>query len=249
MKTLIVIPAYNESKRLPGFLTQLNSFNSDGKLGNVTIKVVDDGSSIDEVNLLKKAVLATKVNKYTELKFKESSPNKGKGAVLREAFLKGLSEDFDVLGFLDADGSTSFNDMESLLNYLSVNKNVDVVIGSRWKCLGKHIERSLKRHLSGRIFATLVSNIFDIPVYDSQCGAKLFRTKILSKKTLKFCDSNKWLFDTQLLILLYEKGIKIHEYPINWADKADSKVSLIKDSFKMFYGLVKYKSKLNNERV
>ena len=212
----------------------------------IDIKFFDDGSGEKEGQNLKEAVLkaGTEIKNFT-LKYELFPINRGKGAVLRDGFKQGIAE-YQYVGFLDGDGATPFYEMIRIMEKL-VNETgavADAMIGSRVKCLGKTVQRSLKRHLSGRIFATLLSNIFSIPVYDSQCGAKLFSTSILSVSLLDHCYDQRWLFDTQLLILIYRKKFRVLETPVDWKDIPGSKVSLFRDSWRMFWGLLAFRSYL-----
>ena len=149
------------------------------------------------------------------------------------------------MGFLDADSATDPAEGCRLAQELFSNGKVEVVLGSRLKCLGYRVERSLKRHLSGRIFATLVSNFFDIPIYDSQCGAKFFRRKTIDQNLLEACTNNGWLFDLELVLQLWKRKVSIKEMPVNWIDQDGSKISLVRDSVKMFWQLWKMKKTMS----
>ncbi len=245
MKYYIVVPAYKESQRLPFLLEGINEIKN--KDHHIIIDIVDDGSPEHEAK--KTEGIAHRYNQLSSsitVKCTRSIPNKGKGFVLRTGFKNALTEaDVKYLGFIDADGATKLADFIKLFE-VAETENYDCVIGSRWKSLGRTVSRSFKRHLSGRIFATILSNLFNIPIYDSQCGAKLFKKDVITKELLAFCDNDTWLFDTQLVICLFLSEFKILEYPVNWQDTSGSKISLIKDSYRMFKGLLLFKQKIKN---
>lgn len=241
IKVCICVPCYNEAKRLSVLVEQINTAFSDQPDIKATFYFLNDGSRPEEALAMRELLLRTKIDRV-QIEFIDFPINRGKGAVLRDGFRRALEGDFDFIGFCDGDGATPVGEMIKLLRGFLFFPEKDLIIGSRWRALGYRVSRSLKRHISGRIFATLLSNLFQIPVYDSQCGAKIFRKQALSYTLLETCYDNKWLFDTQLLILLYKTGHNILEFPINWEDQADSKVSLLKDSWRMFLGLWKFRN-------
>jgi glycosyltransferase involved in cell wall biosynthesis len=243
-KSLLLIPAFNESTRLPGFLNQLIKENEVITF-DIDICILDDGSREFEYEKMYETFLSLKdtFSLYeTKLLYQRFPNNIGKGAVLRRSMEDNLAK-YEYIGFLDADGSTAFSEWLRLLEEIKNDINLGAVIGSRFKGLGYEVQRTFKRFISGRIFATLLSNLFDISVYDSQCGAKIFRVSELNRKILNFCDNDRWLFDTQLVLLLYGSGTMVKEVPVNWCDMAGSKISLIKDSISMFIGLLRFKLK------
>lgn len=243
-KVLICIPCYKESKRLAPFLEQILALDQ-ALPYQLNIRFLDDGSGPEEQQKFAAYMeSAQKQFKHFQIGSQLFATNRGKGAVLRDGFSYGLTENFNIVGFSDGDGATPFYEILAMIEELRAAPALQVLIGSRIKCLGKTVERSYKRHLSGRIFATLLSNIFNIPVYDSQCGAKLFKTTVLSSEVLKTCYDQRWLFDTQLLILLYKGGVAIRERMVDWADVPGSKVNLLKDSYRMFMGLLQFRTHL-----
>jgi glycosyltransferase involved in cell wall biosynthesis len=243
-KICICVPCFNESQRLPTLVEQIRISLSDKTEVQFTFYFLNDGSAPAETKKMQQIVEICKIpGVYTE--FLNFPINRGKGAVLRDGFKQALQHQFDYIGFCDGDGATPIDELVKILRAFEVFPETDVIIGSRWKALGYTINRSLKRHLSGRVFATLLSNIFNIPVYDSQCGAKVFRRRVLSLELLEFCFDQKWLFDTQLLIVLFHTKAKILEFPVNWTDQAGSKISFVRDCWRMFWGLLKFKKYLD----
>ena len=139
----------------------------------------------------------------------------------------------DFIGFLDADLSAPIGEIDNLLKIIKKDKTKEVVFASRIQLIGSEIKRNYFRYFFGRVFATVVSNILNLPVYDTQCGAKIFSRKI--------CDDifyeqfiSPWLFDVELfarLLNVYgmERTIQMsYEHPVSkWADIDGSKVKLI----------------------
>ena len=248
-RVMILVPAYNEALRLPRFL---QNYCATAVLLSPSLEVecivLDDGSASSESVLMEAAVVQCQkdlVNSAFRVSYRRFEKNRGKGGVLRAGFKEALGVgNFDIIGFLDADSATDPAEGCRLALELNADTNIDVVLGSRLKCLGYQVERSLKRHLSGRIFATLVSNFFSIPIYDSQCGAKFFRRKVLDIDLLDACTNNGWLFDLQLVLLLWKRNVAIKEMPVNWRDQDGSKISLLRDSVRMFWQLWKMKKSI-----
>lgn len=238
-RALLLIPCFNEALRLPGFLEQIAATPS-ARASEIDVVLLYDGSRPEEARQMQAAADRLQpqfaANGLT-LKMHRFDTNQGKGGVLRYG-LREWSSAYTYAGFLDADGSTQFADWLRLVDRLARDSHLDAAIGSRMKMLGYVVERHFKRFLSGRIFATLLSEMFKIPIYDSQCGAKVFRTSALTPSLLAAADNSRWLFDTQLVLFLYHSGHKIIEVPVNWIDCAGSKVSLLRDSVRMFVQLL-----------
>lgn len=238
----IVIPSYNESKRLPVYLQQLCKIASQRR--DTEIVVSDDGSRLEEYEVILKIVEALKlVNPALKLHIYRSEQNVGKGAAIAREFRRSNS---DIVGFVDADGSVSASECFRLLDtYLillsqETEQRCSSVIGSRLKILGNPVTRLWHRHYIGRVFATLVSELFDIPVYDSQCGCKFYvRNDLL--KVIDLAHDGRWLWDTQILISLVKSGYRVVEIPVSWHDIPGSKVSMIKDAFRMFTGMIRFR--------
>jgi hypothetical protein len=98
--------------------------------------------------------------------------------------------------------------------------------------LGRSIQRRVIRHYTGRIFATLVSTVAQVPAYDTQCGLKIL-TASAFERISPFAQSLGFAFDVELLLLLLKTGQRVVEFPIDWEDVAGSKVHLLRDSTRM----------------
>jgi dolichyl-phosphate beta-glucosyltransferase len=221
----IIIPCYNEAARL-------DSGRIEGYLGETqgTILVfVNDGSS-DSTSERIHAVR----DQYPERIFiLDLETNTGKASAIRQGMLfvhREIKPAF--VGYMDADLSTPFGEMDRMFSYLDQHKTVEVIFGSRVKRLGSRIERTPARHYFGRVFATLVSILLRLPVYDSQCGAKVMTVE---KAEVLFRDDfiTSWLFDVELLYrhkVWYgtEKTLReVYEYPLyEWTESRGSKIRL-----------------------
>ncbi len=124
--------------------------------------------------------------------------NQGKAEAVRQGFLKGFESTPDFIGYFDADLATPLSSIIEFENYFS-DASCEIVMGSRVKLLGRRIERNSARHYLGRCFATAASSLLQLPVYDTQCGAKLFRNTSNLRQIFSFPFTVRWIFDVEIL--------------------------------------------------
>ena len=221
----IVIPCYNEASRIDVGL--FRSFLV--KNINVILLFVNDGSKDNTEEVLNE-ILNLKNTKLINL-----DKNYGKATAVQIGVNTLLDENVRYIGFWDADLSTPLSDIKNFIMILNNDKSLSGVIGSRILKLDNNIVYKKKRKLYGRLlmFILYFGPLKNIPVYDSQCGAKLFKkeyAKIIFEKPML----TNWLFDIELLMRLNDlKPVKesILELPLNeWVHRPDSKIGL-KDTF------------------
>jgi len=220
---LIIVPCYNEEKRLD--VAAFKSFDSTLKSSNPPqFLFVNDGSQ-DNTS----TILQSLANESEQFKTLELTKNGGKAEAIRQGMLYVNHKDFSYIGYIDADLATPLSELENLISHTTKTPAPYLVMGSRVKLLGyTEIKRKLRRHYIGRIFATIVSNMLKLPVYDTQCGAKLIQSEIVEYLFEKPFMS-KWLFDVELLFRLKQKFLdfnnRIVEVPLKkWEDKDGSKI-------------------------
>jgi glycosyltransferase involved in cell wall biosynthesis len=155
----------------------------------------------------------------------------GKGGAVREGFLRAAAP---VVGYMDADGSTSLAEVHRLMQALD---GADAVIGSRWLPGSVIPERQgLSRRIESRVFNLVIRLLFGLRFTDTQCGAKVFKKSAVDA-VLRDMTSTGFEFDVELLWRLSKKGYKVLEYPITWQNKGDSRVRA-GDAIRMLSGLV-----------
>jgi dolichyl-phosphate beta-glucosyltransferase len=190
----LVIPCYNEARRFAG--EAVLSFLRASPHRHVCL--VNDGSA-DNTSQMIDALKAGEPGRIQTLHLER---NGGKGDAVRQGVLHvAATGRFDVIGYWDADLSAPFDQLEPLLAALLSEPRCLLVMGSRIKRLGSAIERRTSRHVVGRVFATVASFVLDLPVYDSQCGAKVFRASIASV-LFREPFTTRWLFDVEMLARL-----------------------------------------------
>lgn len=159
--------------------------------------------------------------------------NRGKAEAVRSGIRHALAAGRPaVVGYWDADLSTPLAAIDDLLGVLGDDPRLLYVLGSRVKLLGRDIERRALRHSVGRVFATLASIVLRLPVYDTQCGAKLFRVTPELERAIERPFATRWSFDVELIArLIDEHGDRrlvarsMQEYPLRrWRHVAGSKV-------------------------
>jgi glycosyltransferase involved in cell wall biosynthesis len=163
--------------------------------------------------------------------------NAGKAEAVRQGFLEALKGSAEFIGYFDADLATPLESAVEFEGLLASVPRWEIVLGSRVKLMGRKIERDARRHYLGRFFATFASMTLGIPVYDTQCGAKLFRVTDRLKDIFSRPFLTTWIFDVEILARFIKMGrgrpgsgdlndicveCPLHE----WVDKKGSKLKL-----------------------
>ncbi len=225
MKSILVIPCFNESRRINhNALKRL--FDALSALDFETeVLFVDDGSTDDTADILEK--LTTNLPAASVLRIKK---NGGKAEAVRHGLNVALENGAQIVGYCDADFATPPEEVVRLLVVTSKNSDNLLVIGSRVLLLGHAIRRSAMRHYVGRIFATITGSILGIGVYDTQCGAKWFRECDALRSTLGRKFRSRWGFDVEIIGRLLKSGVEetqMREVPLNaWQDVGGSKITV-----------------------
>jgi len=238
-KIAIVVPCYNESLRFMG-----QEFADYAKANKeVYFIFVDDGSTDDTKEKIK-LLCRSNPEQILCLSLKK---NRGKAEAVRHGFMKAIEMDFEHIGFWDADLSTPLQFINKFCELFD-DHEITGVMGSRVKLLGRRIERRAFRHYVGRIFATLASLVLGIPVYDTQCGAKVFVVNNDMKRVFSKPFKVNWTFDVEILARykLINKDTQpdiventFVEYPLEqWIHVPGSKIR-IRDFFVVGVELIK----------
>jgi dolichyl-phosphate beta-glucosyltransferase len=248
-RTILVIPLYNDTERLEPFLKDLARILPP----HFSILVSDDGSTAIQQKRLHQII-----DRYAPESAKGGptilppgivSVNSGKGAAVRRGWDYGEAHGFMFLAFADADGAVSAKELAHAEQHIRNNhQQIDALFGSRVKMLGRSVTRSLKRHLSGRIFATLVSLLGNLPAYDTQCGLKILKAESY-RGIQSLLQTPGFAFDVELCFLLQKSGCRVSEFPVDWHDVPGSKVSLLRDPLRMAFEVAKISRRVKSAGI
>ena len=193
MTIRIVVPCYNEAARL-----RPEVFAEHAEATGHHFLFVDDGSSDGTADLLREHV----TDKPEQLSLFELEHNVGKAEAVRRGMLQALEAHPRFVGFLDADLAAPVSALCDLAAVLEEHPEIEIVFGSRVQLLGRTIARNSLRHYVGRVFATAASLTLALPVYDTQCGAKLFRVNAGTEALFGEPFMTRWLLEIEIIARL-----------------------------------------------
>jgi glycosyltransferase involved in cell wall biosynthesis len=227
---VVVVPVYNEGSRFDvaafrAFCREHESF---------AFLFVDDGSTDVSPGLLRDLVTACPA----QVRVFRLGHNQGKAEAVRTGIVLALASGAGIVGYLDADLATPLHELIPLRAELMANDQRVVAMGSRVRIMGRSIDRHPLRHYLGRVFATFASLVLQLPIYDTQCGAKLLRATPEVRRVFAARFDTAWAFDVEwlarLLVEWRASGVpldddsihaRIIEVPLSrWRDIAGSKV-------------------------
>jgi len=221
----IIIPAHNEQYRLPDSLEKINNFLIKQKY-LAEIIVVENGSTDNTVGVVK-----NKQVDYQNLKL-IIEQRRGKGLAVKTGMLAAKGQ-YRFLA--DADLSMP---IEEINNFLPPKlKSCDIAIGSREVDGSRRYNEPFYRHLTGRVFNTMIHFLALPDIQDTQCGFKCFRADV-AEAVFPLQTLHGMSFDVEVLLIARRLGFIIQEIPINWYFNADSRVRLLKDSMQMTQDLI-----------
>jgi dolichyl-phosphate beta-glucosyltransferase len=216
----IVIPAYNEEKRLPESLEQVDAFVS-SQTYPIELIVVNNNST-DSTQQIAEAWAGT--HAYVRVL---AEPRQGKGAAVRKGMLAGKGQ---YLFICDADFSMPVDEISKFMP--PVMNGYDVAIASREAPGAQRIDEPGYRHLMGRVFNFIVRVLAIPSIQDTQCGFKSFRREValdvFNRQTIE-----GWGFDVEVLFIALQRGYHLSEVPITWYYRPQSRISPIRDSISM----------------
>lgn len=231
MRTSIIIPAYNEEKRIGRTLEEYTSFLNKKvtKDFDYEIIVVINNSKDKTEEIVKKFKL--RENRMRYLNFKRG----GKGFAITEGFKDALNRSNELIGFVDADMATP---PESFYELISQSRNCDGVIANRYDKKSKIVpEFTFRRIVVSNCFNLIVRAMFNFPYKDTQCGAKVFRREVI-ERVIPRLTITQWAFDIDFLYLARKAGFSIKSCHTIWKDVEGSKIRLIRSSIEMFFAVM-----------
>ena len=225
-ETVVVVPCLNEAQRLD--VAAYSDFL--GRCSEIVLLFVDDGST-DDTPLVLERLRQLHPRQVCTLRL---GANVGKAEAVRRGVQVALRRGPANIGYWDADLATPLDAIPIFCNVLRARPEVQLVMGSRVALLGRKIRRSGTRHLLGRAFATAASIVLRLPVYDTQCGAKLFRATPATAELFSRPFRARWIFDVEILARMVAAAAIngnqsaancIYEYPLErWQDVGGSRL-------------------------
>jgi len=226
-KLSIIVPAYNEEKRIKTFLFDLNTYCT-RNLKNYEIIIVNDGSNDKTLDIIKKV-------KYKNFRYSSYTPNKGKANAVKVGVT--IAKGSHLL-FIDADGATAPKEISYMLPKL---EKYDVVVGSR-NLKASKAKKNFSRRILSWGFNNYISFLFRMSFSDYLCGFKGFKTPI-AKKLFYSLKSKRWIFDVELFYKIKKYKLSIAEIPIKWIHQDDSKMKTT-DIIKIFFQILMLRLKI-----
>jgi len=218
----VVIPAFNESARIPATLEHVVACIREHRW-DAEVIVVDDGSRDNTAQ-----VVLDFAKNAPEVRLMQNPENRGKGFSVRSGILAAFGE---VVMFTDADLSAPMEEAERL--FKAIADGADIAIGSRWLERGRQTHRQpLYRQVLGRCFNAVTRAVMNLPFADTQCGFKAF-TRQAAQTVFQLQTIERWGFDPEILFIALKRGYRVDEVPVSWAHDARSKVSYLRDGLRM----------------
>lgn len=223
-RTVLVVPCYDEEKRL-----DVAAFQNFSLPGHTTeFLFVNDGSR-DKTLAKLQSLAASDPSRFSVLNLDR---NRGKAEAVRLGILSAMERaGVDYVGFWDADLATPLSELPGFTAILDARSGIHMVIGARVRLLGRQISRRPSRHYFGRIGATLISSTLGLAVYDTQCGAKVFRVSDTLRRAFGDPFLSRWIFDVEIIARYVQAWGRdavaraVYELPVMvWHDVQGSKV-------------------------
>ena len=223
-RVALVVPCYNEASRLDAAAFRQAARNHRW----LDLWFVDDGSSDTTLDLLKQL----ESDDPAQFHVVALESNHGKAEAVRRGVQAALATAPDLIGYWDADLATPLETLPAMRDVLCRLPHIEIVLGSRRRLSGRRIRRHPMRRILGRLFAAATAVTLDLPVYDTQCGAKLFRNTRVVQRIVSAPFHSRWIFDVEWLVrwkdlVASPSGIpeSVYEFPLDaWHDVQGSKL-------------------------
>ncbi|HEX4286390.1 MAG TPA: dolichyl-phosphate beta-glucosyltransferase [Terracidiphilus sp.] len=221
-KYSIVIPAFNESARIPATLESVIACVR-ANAWDAEIIVVNDGSTDNTAELVQNIA-----QNAPEVRMIHNPGNRGKGYAVRNGVLRSLG---DIVMFTDSDLSAPIQEADRL--FAAIASGADIAIGSRWMATSRQTHRQpLYRQIFGRCFNAVCRMVMRLPFADTQCGFKAF-TRSAAQTVFQLQTIERWGFDPEILFIALKRGFRVQEVPVSWAHDARSRISYLRDGLQM----------------
>jgi dolichyl-phosphate beta-glucosyltransferase len=224
----IIIPAFNEERRIGRTLEQVGDYLKRRSLA-CELVIVNDGSTDRTAEVVENSVTRFSPDRFV---IHDLGRNCGKGLAIKEGMLRARGE---YVVFMDADLATPIEEFDKIL--AEAESRWDVLVGSRKAKGASQVETPLYRKFLGKGFSLLAKKVLSLNVHDVTCGFKCYRRRavqeIFPRQRLK-----GWVFDAEDLFLARKFGLVVKEFPVRWRHSEESKVRVARDIVKSSWELV-----------
>ncbi|KAF0140656.1 MAG: family 2 glycosyl transferase [Stygiobacter sp.] len=234
MKLSIIIPAYNEEKKIEKDILLADKFISEQNLSGEII-VVDDGSS--DATFQKANGVREKI--ATRLVVKKSEKNLGKGYAVKRGMLEASGE---YIAYCDAGSTVSFSNLLIGLNLL-MNNECDIVHGSRLMPGSViRVSQEKDRKFSSSVIRFLVTKFLGVSVSltDTQCGFKIYKSEA-AKELFSKLRTNGFMFEVENILRAIKRNYCVKEFPVEWSCDRDSRITFLKTPWRVLFDIVRIK--------
>lgn len=232
----IVIPAYNEARRLPETIRLILDFAAREKTIREVI-IVDDGSRDETASVVHAAPPHS-----IPLRLVGYRSNAGKGYAIRRGVMEATG---DLILISDADLSTPIEELSKLIDAIA---RADLAIGSRALAQSDvRVEQAWYRQRMGKIFNALMGIITGLPFADTQCGFKLIR-RDAARRVFEQAAIDRFAWDVEMLMIACQMGYRVEEVPVVWVNSSDSRVRIVRDSTRMLFDTLRMRIRLGRAR-
>ncbi len=227
----IVIPVYNEEAALPKSVATLRDYLNTYFPYEWRVIIANNASTDDTLKVAQELAAADPHVSVLHL------DRKGRGRALKAAW---LASEADVVSYMDVDLSTNLQSFLPLIAPLATGHS-DVAIGSRL-LKGAVVTRQWKREIISRCYNLLIKLFFRNRFSDAQCGFKAVKRSV-ARQLLPEVENNEWFFDTELLLLAEEAGLRVYEVPVDWIEDLDSRVRIVSTATEDIKGLLRVRAR------
>jgi dolichyl-phosphate beta-glucosyltransferase len=236
VKMTLIIPMYNESSIIVDTAKTLDKYMSEN-FDSYEILFSDDGSKDGCANMVRELALPNvRVTGYEQ--------NKGKGSAVRHAMLESKG---DIVMFTDADLAYGTEVIGRVADTFEENPDADIVIGSRNISADGYEGYTFIRKLASKVYIKVLCIVGGFKLSDSQCGCKAFRGEA-AEKIFSRCEVDGFAFDFEAILWAVKYNMKIAEMPVKIINHRESKVRMLRDTFKMLRDLNKMKRRIKKEK-
>jgi glycosyltransferase involved in cell wall biosynthesis len=223
----IVIPAYNEARRLPSALEQIEAWRRDGPLAGRSVEVwIVVEPSTDGTREIATAASSRQPNLHVIA----NAEHRGKGFAVRTGMLAATG---DFIFYMDCDLSVPLREVNAFVEYFAAHPEIEVLLGNRQHAQSRITrEQAWLRRRMGQAFNAILRRLSLAGFYDTQCGFKAFR-RAAAQAIFSRQQIDGFAFDVEVLLLAKKLSLHIADLPVEWHNSPESKVNLIRDSLRM----------------